>query len=275
VVPGQLGLTAHRYRFSCAGNKAHGSGKRDQRPNTTKTEPNDKPLDPGEFGILARDWLKHYWDSPRQKSRWTDVATVILTAIIAAAALYSAWSFSDQLGEMHLQTQLGERAWMGLVGTVTIEDLEMIEPRYKLTAHYQLKNFGHGPAYKIITTGWFSTNLQDLKMMGDHACDTIMPFTEGTIQVGPGIPQPPPLGTMRFPDQTLDEIIGERNDPFTGDYVPNLKKIWFVGCVTYKDQFKATHWTRWCVTSPDSGPVTIDKNVFLHFCNLYNDTDDK
>jgi hypothetical protein len=242
---------------------------------TRDSNQNGHPLDPEEFGILVRGWFKHYWDIPRQKSPWTDIVMVVLTAVIAGAALYSAWSFSEQLTEVQLQTQLGERSWMGLIGSVTIDSLNMAQPRYSLTAHYQLKNFGHGPAYKIVASGWFSTTYEDYKMMGEHACDGIMHFTEGTVPVGPEVNQPPPLGNMRFPDQTLDEAIGEPNDPFTGPYVPDLKKIWFTGCVTYKDQFKNSHWSRWCVTSPDFGHVAINKDVPLHFCNLYNDTDDK
>jgi|SRR5712691_3539020 len=111
--------------------------------------------------------------------------------------------------------------------------------------------------------------------MGEHRLQKKpMAYTEGKIPVGPNIPQPPPMGRIIFPGGVLERPIGEPNSPFVGPSNPSLKILWFIGCITYKDQFGTSHWTRFCMLSPEVGPVKFDEHVPLHFFGMYNDTDD-
>src|SRR5207245_4758417 len=77
-----------------------------------KSDDGDNPISPGEFSDLVRAWFQHYWDVPREKSKWTDIATVVLMAITAVFAALSAWFFYEQLNEMHSSTLIAQRAWM-------------------------------------------------------------------------------------------------------------------------------------------------------------------
>jgi hypothetical protein len=49
---------------------------------------------------LVLSFLRHYWDAPRQKPKWTEVANIILNLLIAGAAICSAWVFQGQLSLM-------------------------------------------------------------------------------------------------------------------------------------------------------------------------------
>ncbi len=70
------------------------------------------PPTPSEFIVLFRDWLIHYWDAPREKSKWTDVGMILLTTGIAAAAFWSAWVFNNQLAVMREQLEVTDRPWI-------------------------------------------------------------------------------------------------------------------------------------------------------------------
>src|SRR5581483_9072814 len=69
---------------------------------------------PSEFLKLIGNWLEHYWDAPREASRWTDLTMVVLTVLIAAFAGWSAWIFQGQLAQGERDTGGSERGWVGL-----------------------------------------------------------------------------------------------------------------------------------------------------------------
>ncbi len=170
-----------------------------------------------------------------------------------------------------------ERAWLGLDADLPIKIslLKIGPPRFEAIATYRIKNFGHGPAFKIASSAWIPATAEEMeKEWVNDVCKESMDFTEGKIRVGGGIPQPPPMGRMLFPGGVLERPIGQPNDPFIGASDPNLKFLWFIGCITYKDQFGTSHWTRFCMVSPGVGPARFNENVPLHFCGMYNDTDD-
>ncbi len=102
-----------------------------------------------------------------------------------------------------------------------------------------------------------------------------MNYTQGTLPVGGTVQQPPPMGRILFPGQVLERDLGQEGAPFIGPSVPNAKFVWFFGCITYKDQFGTSHWTRFCLLTPEWTPrVTFDEHVPLHMFGLWNDTDD-
>jgi len=224
---------------------------------------------------------KEEWKTEKKKDRKPQWGIVVVNVLTLGAIIVYAVITGKMWREMRKQTRNqadasinAERAWLGLDGPIKIEAFRNAPPRMLLISNYRVKNFGHGPAFKAISSGWFSDSFDDMKMRAEHSCESLMDFTKGTIPVGKGIEQPPAMGRLLFREQGFDESIGERNDPFSRDYNPKLQKIWFTGCITYRDQFESTHWTRFCMTSPDFGPVTINEAVPLHYCNLYNDTDE-
>lgn len=88
---------------------------------------------------------------PRMKAKWTDGATVILTFLIAVAALWSAWIFQGQLSEARRATDVQARPWIS-VEDVSIsggEDLIVGEKVIMTTVAVAIKNIGHSPATHV------------------------------------------------------------------------------------------------------------------------------
>ena len=67
-----------------------------------------------------------------------------------------------------------QRAWVGLESRIIIDYLA-ISPRLGVMSHYAVKNFGHGPAFKVTTTGFFETDGKLLENTRNFTCSA----TEG------------------------------------------------------------------------------------------------
>jgi hypothetical protein len=240
------------------------------------------------LGTRIRVW-KIIWDTRKkgEKAKWTDRAVALFTLGILLAAVIQSVIFSLQWHEMVTAGRQAEKAiketnrlaratedlnrpWLGLAGRIVLGETA-IKNRY--SASYIIKNFGRTPAFKAISQLWFvSGDAKEWDETARVACELNMPFTKGTIPVGPNLKQPPPMGKALFPDQGL------------GDSIPweaPEEKQWmaFVGCVSYKDALENYHWTRFCMESPNwnytGKPFALDPKTPLHLCNVYNDTDDK
>ncbi len=166
-----------------------------------------------------------------------------------------------------------QRAWVGVDTPVTLDYLS-VTPRLVVVSHYSVKNFGRGPAYKVMTVGFFETDGKVLEGLRNATCSMATHFSTGTVPVGQKMQMPPPLGYTLFPNQLHDAYIGEPNDPWSGDAQPQLKHFWFVGCVAYLDQFHTPRWTSFCVEPNPIGTYAMDKNIPLRLCSQFNDTDD-
>jgi hypothetical protein len=85
---------------------------------------------------------------------------------------------------------------------------------------------------------------------------------------------PGPLGRLLFAGQGEAHVglgghgLGEVSGAWWGSEIPNPKEFWIVGCVGYMDQFKESHWTRFCMHA-----LTTEKPQ-LDYCSRYNDTDE-
>jgi len=171
-----------------------------------------------------------------------------------------------------------QRAWLGLdVGSdpdhpIKISELTIrFNPvQFTATAGYRIKNFGHGPAFAIATEGFITTDQRLLDMNASFGCQATL------------VPQmlklKPPWGSMLFPNGTRDNAFGGvPGKPFPAELIPNATVVFFIGCITYKDQFDISHWTRFCfTTSPytQDSLTKVDKNTPLVPYAMYNDTDD-
>jgi hypothetical protein len=182
-----------------------------------------------------------------------------------------------QWGEMQTQTRIqrntginSERAWVGLDGKITLDGFAVKSDRVAIKGHFRIKNFGHGPAFKVTEAGLFTqhTALEEDKRSADFWCDSSVAFATGTVPVGRGTKQPGPFGYTLFPDQGKDYPIEVEGPVATLDFLQ------YVGCVAYIDQFKMVHWTRFCMMRYPRNPITLPTEIpELEFCSLYNDTD--
>ena len=203
------------------------------------------------------------------------VGILTLGAVVAYAVVtYRMWCEMQQ--QTRLQRDAGintERAWVGLDGPVKTAILQA-SPRFAIGGHYEVKNFGHGPALKVFASAdpvWDSESNVDYMNVAKSSCTGPIEFATGTLPHPPGTPNPAPgpMGYILFPGQSHTEDVG----PYQGQTVPPLKHFWFIGCVAYLDQFKSLHWTRFCVESPYTVPNPT-KDTPLQFCGLYNDAGD-
>jgi hypothetical protein len=219
--------------------------------------------------------------------RWKPYVFILNVGTFIAVAIYACithrmWKEMQEQTRIQRTTGINtERAWLGLDADLPIrlKTLKLGPPRFEVIADYRIKNFGHGPAFKIASFEWVTTDstwLEDDKWRDARfGCVSSMNYTEGTIPVGGTVQQPPPMGRILFLGQILERPMGQPGDPFIGPSVPNAKFVWFFGCITYKDQFGASHWTRFCLLTPEWTPhVVFDEHVSLHMYGLWNDTDD-
>jgi hypothetical protein len=201
-----------------------------------------------------------------------------IATIVYAIITNNMWKEMQKQTRIQRETGINtERAWLGLDAElpIKISELKIGPPRFEGIATYRIKNFGHGPAFKIASNGWITTNSEEMEREAKFSCQENLAYTEGTLRVGPQIPQPPPMGRILFPGQILERDIGQPSSPFIGPAVPNAKFIWFIGCISYKDQFGTSHWTRFCMLTPEWVRVTFfDEHIPLHMYGMYNDTDD-
>jgi hypothetical protein len=190
-----------------------------------------------------------------------------------------AWLTGLMWREMQSQTKVQrqatmntERAWLGLDGPIKLDELET-KTRFAVASTYIIKNFGHGPALKVVTSGFVVTDPKDIDSTARFVCESAAHFSTGTVPHTPDFKNPGPLGHQLFTAQTSEEHIGTLATPWQGDAQPKLNAIWLIGCVAYFDQFKVPHWTRFCMGGGYPNPP-LDVNAPLDYCNRFNDTDE-
>jgi hypothetical protein len=224
----------------------------------------DRSLLPPEI----RQWLTRYWDSPRLKSKWTDIATVILTAAIAVFAGWSAYLFDGQLQEMHKATitadknfRIDERAWIG----------------FSLASDPVTFTFGKPflvPA-EVLNTG--KTPAKDLE--GNVAVRIVEKDRPIDFSYAPGHANFRVQGGTIFPGGKIIESFegiqhGEENaEPIIitkaigQEIIDGQLFVIIHGRITYQDEFGTEHWTTFCRNVSDPSAISED-------CTRYNSTDD-
>ncbi len=105
------------------------------------------PPTPSEFISAIYQWLLHWWDVPREKSKAADWAVAALTILIAVAAFWSAFIFQKQLEEARRQTEISERPWLSIVEARPVNGLIFVNGQQPaLALKFFLKNVGHSIA---------------------------------------------------------------------------------------------------------------------------------
>lgn len=237
---------------------------------------------PKEPSIIPRVVTSPTPNDKSEKCRYSHTPWWKTTAEIIGigAVIWYAFLTNNMWREMQEQTRIqrkttinSERAWVGLDIPVTLDAIEIAPKAIRINGHYTVKNFGHGPALKVMQFGNFvdlDATMEIQKREADSYCDSAVKFTTGTVPVGGELKQPPPFGYTLFPSQSHTELI-----QVTGQELPEKTATFlrFIGCVAYLDQFKETHWTRFCMERKPGTITPVGQIPKLDFCAMYNDTD--
>jgi hypothetical protein len=197
---------------------------------------------------------------------WKSVLEILTFVSVLAYAVisYRMWR------EMQTQTVNSERAWVGLGDPIVIDGIAGSGNQVKIRGHYTIKNFGHGPALKVVGPfGIFEDPVPKLEMerrVTQSFCDSAVKFATGSVPLV-GSEQPGAFGRILFPDQYAEATID-----FNGS-TETLKHLRFIGCVGYLDQFDKPHWTKFCMERAPGDSTPFDKIPTLQYCAMYNETD--
>ena len=191
------------------------------------------------------EWIRIWLTHPnREQSKFTDIAIVILTLLIAVAAFWSACIFQGQLNEARKTTKLtvesfriDERAW------VEIQPIAS-SPTFR----YQIypKNVGKTAATDIRINALRGTALNSITM-GESASQLSMLQDKMLLPGGPlsDVPRANPVSKVLAPN-TVATV------PFIMDgQAPQIypKDEWvayLIGRIDYNDAFKVPHWLKFC-----------------------------
>jgi hypothetical protein len=216
-----------------------------------------------------------------KKRDWVDKATLgmegfglfvlivyTIATIVYACITHNMWKETQEQTRIQRKTAINsERAWVGLDIPITLDAIGIRSNQLLIKGHYSLKNFGHGPALKVVQSGMFVDTNESMEIQGreaDFFCDSSMKFATGTVPMQAPLKQPAPFGHTLFPGQP-DNYPIENQGP-----IETAKFFRFIGCVAYLDQFKTVHWTRFCMERRPGDSAQVPK---LDFCAMYNDTD--
>jgi hypothetical protein len=201
------------------------------------TEPQPKHKEntptPSEFLDSILDWLRHWWDAPREKSKAADWAIAVLTVVIAIAAFWSAFIFQGQLAIARDTLVIGQRPWLGIDSKPTVE---VEGNRWKVV--FRVKNYGVSPALHSA----FASETDNAPIVFDVSKAKI----EWACSRGKALTADPAgHGYTIFPGSSQPQDITIDGTSQTALYL--------LGCLTYLDQFGASHRTRFCEAA--SAPV--------------------
>jgi hypothetical protein len=202
---------------------------------------------------VGPEWVRRWLDNERPKSPWTDICMVVLTIVIAVAAIYSAWVFQGQLTEARNATQLAENQWRGQrvpwvgfandMGFVPALDFfwgmqphVLNVPQATMTVAYTIKNFGNSPAFAVaedfrataVPAGDYESSLPSLHSW----CHGQDPFVKMRAKSGA-------IGKVVFPAEELprkQEVAVHVNAGQTHVQVIELSV-----CITYMDSWDTIH----------------------------------
>jgi len=221
-----------------------------QSPNGPQRERSnqDGAPSPSEILTIFLNWLQHYWDAPRHKPKWTEAATVILTLLIAIAAIYSAWIFQGQLNETRTIFRIDERAWI---------EIEPIKVTLFLP---RTEKIGAGFQYPIYIRNVGKTVARDIQLratrqgpqssvaMGDSA-EALNWEQEklllDKVPTASNIPINNPVPKVLAPNtSSAVPVILNGQEP---QYFPKVQVVsYLIGRIDYTDAFGVSHWMKFC-----------------------------
>jgi hypothetical protein len=193
----------------------------------------------------AIEWLRIWLTQPnRERSKFSDIAMVALTVLVAIAAFWSVYVFQGQLTEAHRATNLSsesfrtdERAWVEIQPIAT-------SPTFR----YQLypKNIGKTAARDIRINALRGSQVGSITM-GDSAPQLSMLQDKMLLPSGAlsDVPRANPVSKVLAPNTiaTVPLIMdGQAPQIFPKDeWVAYL-----IGRIDYTDAFNVPHWLKFC-----------------------------
>ena len=229
----------------------------------TKTEQRDTPSDRQPAESLSIAPAKR-----RLKLPGLPVLTLALATVSIVVSLTGVWQTRRSI-------ETGNRAWVGFQQLSNYLPVELSDftftPSLILTLKYVIENFGAGVAVKTMSNVEILTAENLSSDMASHVCDAAVqfPFPVGALGSTAERSSTKQSGAVLFPHQTFRRI----QELAFGKSTAKCNRAFILGCVTYIDQFKAPHWTRFCVDVGDgSNPLTERSPRKL--CPFYNDTDE-
>lgn len=220
------------------------SGKSAEAPKD-QSNPSEQPPRPSELSVAlfdfrraAREYVRNYLNAPREKSKWTDGAMVLLTLLIAVAAFWSAWIFQGQLSEAHRATEIQERPWLS-VEVTPVNGVTFVNGQQAvLVLKFSLKNVGHSIAkgvqidVKMLPTSPGFPVATDAMQHQRELCDHPEIVSIGRFDLFP-VEQP----VERELDISATPSAGQLARVTAGGNIRNFVGFYFVGCVTYHSSF--------------------------------------
>jgi hypothetical protein len=188
----------------------------------------------------------------RNKIKWTDIATLILTGVIAwaaiaaaVAAICSAWIFQGQLTAARQQIKVDQRAWLSVdVGEETG------------TFAVRMHNTGKTPALNVTYA---------VSISGGNL--GVIPEVEDILKKANSSTGPPgtikdhlPTGYVIAPNKS--EIASNYGGKFSQAFELSAERAYIQGRITYDDVFGLKHETLFCYwyASPNAFPMCNDHN---------------
>lgn len=197
--------------------------------------------------------LRHYRDTPREKSKRAEIAIVILTLATAVAAFWSAWIFQGQLTESSESFRIDERAWIELE---PIKPAQLFSPatnfipRNSFTYELYPKNFGKTIARDVAMKAGVSGGSEDFGDSADQMARwqdkfLLNQFTEmGTGK--PVVVPPSPIPKVLAPGVStpVPYVVHAQSPQYSNN--GHAMYDYVVGRVDYTDQFNVPHWIKFC-----------------------------
>ena len=169
-------------------------------------------------------------DAERRMST-AEEQTITLNKLAIGISVVASFFVVAQWWEMRQTMRLDERAWVGPSSPPTVKNLDYAQGHGNYA--FTLKNFGKTPALRLHSAWETSADERTLRAEQDSLCEST---THGD-------------GRVLWPEENR-ETLGDFNLPQPSPMEP--KAVFIVGCVTYKDIFGTSHWSRYCFKTKDA-----------------------
>ena len=201
-------------------------------------------------------WLHHYWDAPREKAKWTDGATVILTFGIAIAAFWSACIFQGQLTVARKTMEAQTRPWVGNGEIEVKQPTFLVYPNNPIQGRTQvsfvidipIKNVGNSPAFHVETE---LNGTMTEQIAAPPTMDTMMESACGWADrnaksVGGVLFPNSPDTTLEYPENMMVPFI----------QITEVHRVWIAICIAYSGTTSGQqlhHTKLWMASWPING----------------------
>jgi len=178
-------------------------------------------------------FLRHYWDAPRHKAKWTDGGTVILTFFIAIAAFWSACIFQRQLTVARETMEAQTRPWVGNGEIEVKQPTFLVYPDNPIEARTQIdfvidvpiKNVGSSPALHV-----------EMGLVGTMTEQIAAPPTMETMMesaCGFADRSGKSVGEVLFPNSPYTRLEWPVNMMVPLIQINEVHRVWIAVCLTY------------------------------------------